>query len=104
MSAIKIPPRAWAAYRSIANATGFNGWSANDNWNKQKWPGITPAQYYVLREAFRTMTGNTHPGYSSALSKALVERWLTGEHKELLCYAQPELVAKATAAFAKVGK
>lgn len=93
---VKISTKAWAAYRSIVNATGFNGWSANDNWNKQKWPGITPPQYYVLREAMRSLTGNIHPGN---IPKALVERWLTGEHKELLCYAQPELVAKAVAAF-----
>ena len=93
MSSINIPARAWSTYRSIRNA-GQWAWSANDNYNKQQWPGITPDQYRVLRDAFSSLGGEEYP-------KAQVERFLTGEHKVCLCYAQADLVARAAAAFGK---
>lgn len=95
---IKIPQKVWTTYGAIANASGFDGWSANDNYNKQRWPGITPEQRRVLSDAFCALTGDTRP--VTGLSKASVERWLNGE-KVLMCYAQTAIVERARAAFVR---
>jgi hypothetical protein len=75
---MKITAKQFAGFKRAMTATGFNGISFNDNWNKQAF-GITKAQHDALGGVASDMLGMD----ARQVTLVDVKRYLDGEKVHL---------------------
>ena len=94
---MKITPKQFAGFRRAYTASGFNGISANDGWNKQEF-GITHVQYSALTRVVDALYGMAAKDEVRRLTLPTVKSFLAGE-KVSLCRASDDMIARMEAAF-----
>lgn len=94
---MKITTKQFAGFKRAYTASGFNGISANDGWNRQEF-GITHAQYSALARVADALYGMGAKDEVRRLTLPTVKAFLDGR-KVSLCYATDDVVARVEAAF-----
>lgn len=92
---MKITAKQFAGFRRAFAATGFNGITFNDGYNRQQF-GITKTQYDALSAIAEDILGMD----ARQVTLPMIRAYLAGD-KVALSRANSEVIARATAAFSQ---